>query len=609
MTNPAGHQMATTTDRSQPPILSTSGGGRPVVLPFLALLAMLLGAMLLAAPLAGAASCRGKHATIVGGGNNVIVGTKDHDVIVGGGGNDRINGQGGHDTICGGPGDDTIEANRGSDTVDGGPGDDTIDGFKGSDNLDGGDGDDDLKGDRGKDELHGGGGNDTLDGGRGSDELNGDGDDDRLFGDSGNDSLDGGEGSDYVDGSRGDEKLVSGGPGDFDIVVGNTGIDKIDGGTGEHDIASYATSTVSIVVDLGTGEMNGEVSERLSGIEDVLGGNGNDTLVGNGSVNRLDGGPGDDSLRASHSGDAAFGGPGSDTCTDGFALLDSCGAAAGGGHAVAVELIQSIDNAASFVVTGTAGPDAVSVRRAGDTYIAEGSGGTAIVPGSSDATNCTPTSPSSVVCSGHAARAQASMGPGNDALSFTGLPGGLEATVDGGTGSDDLTGGDGPDTIYAGDDQVPDRLVGGGGGDHLFGVNTAHPRRNSGAATMLGGAGDDLLVGGQPCGGDVFDGGPGDNDSASFARIRNSGIVVRAEIGGAVSDPDVGGCNAGRIDGSIEKIEGSTGPDQLLGDGSANTLLGRGGNDALDGNGGHDRCIGGGGRDSGRQCELEFSIP
>ena len=42
---------------------------------------------------ASAATCAGKHATIVGTpGNDVIVGKKASDVIYGGGGNDRITG-------------------------------------------------------------------------------------------------------------------------------------------------------------------------------------------------------------------------------------------------------------------------------------------------------------------------------------------------------------------------------------------------------------------------------------------------------------------------------------------------------------------------------------
>ena len=115
---------------------------------------------------------------------------------------------------------------------------------------------------------------------------------------------------------------------------------------------------------------------------------------------------------------------------------------------------------------------------------------------------------------------------------------------------------------------------------------------------MIGGPGNDLMIGGQPCDGDTFDGGPGGNDSASFARVHNAGVAVEATIGGAVTDPDVGGCNPGHIDSSTEKIEGSPGDDILSGDNGNNALLGRGGDDKIDGNGGFDNCIGGGGNDS-----------
>ena len=60
-----------------------------------------------------------------------------------------------------------------------------------------------------------------------------------------------------------------------------------------------------------------------------------------------------------------------------------------------------------------------------------------------------------------------------------------------------------------------------------------------------------------------------------------------------VIDPDVSGCNAGHIEGSVEKIEGSPGHDILTGDDGPNTLLGRGGDDRLDGMGGFDDCVGG----------------
>ena len=50
-----------------------------------------------------------------------------------------------------------------------------------------------------------------------------------------------------------------------------------------------------------------------------------DTIVGDGSANRLDGGVGDDDLDSGGGGGEAFGGPGSDDC-DGFAIENSCGA-------------------------------------------------------------------------------------------------------------------------------------------------------------------------------------------------------------------------------------------------------------------------------------------
>jgi Ca2+-binding RTX toxin-like protein len=137
----------------------------------------------------------------------------------------------------------------------------------------------------------------------------------------------------------------------------------------------------------------------------------------------------------------------------------------------------------------------------------------------------------------------------------------------------------------------------------LFGINILHPRKGSGGATLLGGAGSDLLVGGQPCDGDRFRGGGGANDSASFARVRNEGIVVEAATGGAVRDPEVAPCAIGWIAADVEKIEGSTGPDVLVGSAGEETLLGRGGLDRLDGRGGSDRCIGGRARDRANHCE------
>jgi Ca2+-binding RTX toxin-like protein len=523
---------------------------------------------------AAAPSCHGKRATIVSNAKR-IVGTKGHDTIVAGRGANRIYGEGGNDVICGGGGGDRIHGGRGNDS------------------------------------LYGEGGDDSLHGERGSDRLDGGGGSDVLFGDTGNDTLDGGPGdADRLNAGAGDDTL-NGGAGNFDVIAGGPGNDRVGGGPGVHDIASYAGIGGGILVDLGAQRVSNAEAERLSGIEDAVGGSGADTLIGDpATANRLDGGPGDDGLHAAGPGDEAAGGPGSDRCLGAFAAMSSCGPSQGAGG-TAVELYRSIDGQTSLIVGGGAGPDAVRIGHAGGAYTVQPEpGGAPVLLGDPSSATCARDAAGAVSCRGGVTTILAALGAGNDSLIVgDSVPGRVASILEGGKGQDRLRGGRGDDVLYAGDDRDADTLEGGGGHDVLYGVNIFHPRKDSGAARMIGGPGSDLLIGGQPCDGDLFDGGPGPNDSASFARVRNSGIVVKATIGGAVVDPGVAGCRAGRIAPSVEKIEGSTGPDLLSGSGGADVLLGRGGNDRLDGRGGHDTCIGGGGRDRAASCEYRASIP
>jgi Ca2+-binding RTX toxin-like protein len=535
---------------------------------------------------AGDPTCQGKPATIVSNAAT-ITGTKAPDVIVAGGGNNTIHGAGGNDLICAGGGDDTVYGERGKDTIYGEEGNDVIDGERGSDILDGGGGDDRIFGSRGSDTLEGGPGSDLLEG------------------EQGNDTLNGGAGDhDVVKGNQGDDTL-NGGAGNDDVIFGGTGNDHIDGGPGEHDIADYQGVGGGVTINLADQTVTGAEGEHLSGIEDAIGGSGNDTLIGSAAANRLDGGPGSDHLQASGPGDAAFGGPGGDTCNGGFAEETSCGPA-GGSNGLAVEIYESIDGSSTLILSGTPGADQGTVNYGSGKYTISGA----------DVTNGDPTNPDctgngTIVCTGKVDAIEAVLGAGNDELTIgQGVPHSVPAMLEGGTGSDKLVGGPANDVLYAGEDHDPDTLEGGGGNDVLYGVNIFHPRKDSGPATMVGGPGSDLMIGGQPCDGDTFDGGPGANDSASFARVHNSGVAVEATIGGAVTDPDAGGnCTPGHIDSSTEKIEGSPGNDILTGDNGPNTLLGRGGNDKLNGKGGSDDCVGGGGHDTARSCEKTASVP
>lgn len=511
--------------------------------------------------------CGGRQATIASN-DARIRGTKAPDVIVGGPGPNVISGAGGNDVICGGQGRDRIHGDRGNDTIDGKRG------------------------------------NDAVQGGRGSDEVNGGTDRDEVSGDSGNDTIDGGPGNrDEVDGGPGDDD-VAGGRGALDTVLGGVGRDRIDGGPGKHDIASFRGAGGPLEVDLGDGTVAGAENERLIGIEDVLGGSAEDTLTGSEwAPNRLDGGPGDDQLLGTRRGDQAFGGPGSDQCLGVFSVEDSCGPTGGRGG-TKVEVYESITEASALTIAGDDEVDDVTVSRDDDGYVVYGGTGNPVLRSAPRSGGCG-SSAGLVSCAGPVSSILVSLGGGNDLLTVKGsVPADVSVTVDGGPGSDWVRGGRSSDTLYAGDDGDPDTLSGGGGNDVLFGVNILHPRLSSGAATLLGGEGSDLLIAGQPCD-DRFHGGPGDNDSVSFARVRNAGTVVKAAIGGRVTDPGTGPCGGSRIDGTVEKIEGSTGPDVLLGSAGPDTLLGRGGIDVLDGRGGEDRCIGGRGRDDGRRCEYE----
>lgn len=523
-------------------------------------------------PAANAAqpTCAGKPATIVAD-TARIAGSKANDVIVAGPGNSAIYGGGGNDTICAGGGADTIYGGRGNDAMFGEAGDDAIYGDRGSDQADGGAGSDSIYGEFGNDRLAGGAGDgDTLDGGPGDDSLDG-------------------------------------GPGNLDTLAGGPGSDRIEGGPGGHDVASYKEAGGPLSIDLGAGTVSGAEQEQLSGIEDVLGGAAGDTVVGSAAPNRLDGGSGDDRLVAVGSGDEAFGGPGGDECSGPFSSEDSCGPETAA-RGIAVELHRSITGSASLVISGSNRAEQLTVSYAAGGYLVQGAGTSQVSLGAPDSNACQrDRADNSVLCHGEVSSIDAALRGGDDGFTVdASVPESVTATVDGGSGSDSLSGGAGGDTLYGGADSKPDWLSGGPGDDVLFGINIFHPRRDSGAATMAGGAGDDLMIGGQPCEGDVFEGGPGENDSASFARVRNGGIHVEATIGGEVRDPDLGGaCTPGRIDASTEKIEGSPGPDILIGLNNPNTLMGRGGNDLLDGRGGFDRCIGGAGGNRLVRCESD----
>ena len=204
--------------------------------------------------------------------------------------------------------DDDIPGSDDSDVRHGGLGDDSVHGGLGDDDLNGDDGDDDLQGDDGNDSLVGGAGFDVLLGGVGDDDLDGGDDDDVLEGDDGNDSLDGGDGNDELYAGAGDDSVL-GGAGD-DLIIGGSGAgnDKYIGGDGV-DTVKYTSATAGITVNLSGGIAKssgldaGIGKDSLASIENVIGGDFNDVLIGSAGNNELDGGAGNDTVNGGNGND------------------------------------------------------------------------------------------------------------------------------------------------------------------------------------------------------------------------------------------------------------------------------------------------------------------
>jgi Ca2+-binding RTX toxin-like protein len=213
---------------------------------------------------------------------------------------------------------DVIDGTAGQDLLNGGAGRDTISGGAERDVITGGAGRDTLNGDGGADTLTGGADRDIIDGGAGADTIN------YTIGD-GADSVDGGTGNDTLNitGTAGANTL--------DVLFNGTSITLFDGSTATNvetfnvdllagtDTLTYApvgggvVTTANITVNLQAGTASG--FSAIAGIENVVGGSGNDTLRGSTLANTLNGGAGDDRFVAFNNdgNDAYTGGLGTDT--------------------------------------------------------------------------------------------------------------------------------------------------------------------------------------------------------------------------------------------------------------------------------------------------------
>jgi len=541
--------------------------------------------------------------TLSGGADDdTLDGGADADLLTGDAGNDTLIGGGGADTLEGGADADSLDGGIGNDTLTGGDGNDTVDGGSGDDTIVAGSGagDDDYNGGGDTDTIlftstSAGVVVDLASGTATGDETG----TDAL---TAIENATGGSGADTLIGS-GSANVLAGGGG-ADVLVGGGGDDSLDGG-GDVDTADYTATTAGVVVNLAGGTATGSEigTDTLTAIEDVIGGPGNDTLGGDSADNVLDGGGGIDTAEYSASpgvdanlgnGMATDGLGGTDTLLnienltggDGDDTLtgdEGANALAGAGGS---DILDGGDDADAL--DGGAGADTLIGGDGGDTLdggsegdsLDGGLGADTLIGGDGDDT---------IIAGGGNGNDTYDGGGDTDTVAFTSTTAGVVVDLGGGTATGSEVDTDALSNI--------ENAVGGGGDDSLIG--------NDGTNVLEGGAGNDIFDGGG--GDDTLDGGGDTDtadysgDSVGVTVDLGAGTATMEEGVGTDAFTSTDTLIA------IENVIGGTGDDTLTGDGGANaleggdgvdTVTGGAGDDTIDGGAGIDTLIGGAGDDT-----------
>ena len=172
--------------------------------------------------------------------------------------------------------------------------------------------------------FNGGTGNDTALGGSGNETLNGD---------DGNDSLSGGAGNDILNGGKGDDQLLGGTGNDIylfvdtDIIETDMLTEIANAGT---DVLDFSNLTIAVTAKLSSEielakHNNRTIKTSATGttklapnFENVIGGAGDDQILGNAANNSLLGGAGRDTLIGGAGNDTLRGGNDDDTLIGGL---------------------------------------------------------------------------------------------------------------------------------------------------------------------------------------------------------------------------------------------------------------------------------------------------
>jgi Ca2+-binding RTX toxin-like protein len=312
---------------------------------------------------------------------------------------------------------------------------------------------------------------DRFPGTNGDDVYFGQGGDDILNGLDGDDNCNGGTGKDLVSGGRGDD-TVNGGAGD-DTLNGGDGNDTINGGAGKDRILA------------GNGD---DTVDGGSGDDSILGNSGNDNLNGGSGNDRLKGGSGDDVVSGNTGDDRMLGGSGND------------------------RLIWN-DGDGNDVISGNDGRDTVLVNgslQQGDDFVL-GKNAQSKALFERTGLDGQPVGLSNLVVD-TAEVFNVVSGGGNDTFVVRDLTGtGVELIqFDGGEGNDSLDAGETTVQISAQGGIGDDTLIGGAANDTLDGGDGNDVvEGEEGDDRMIGGAGDDILGWDDGDGNDVMSGNDG----------------------------------------------------------------------------------------------------
>jgi Ca2+-binding RTX toxin-like protein len=474
---------------------------------------------------------------------------------------------------------------------------------------------------------------DDVDGGSGNDRITGNSLLNFINGNNGNDVLIGLGGNDDMTGGAGDDTFVFSAAtlAESDVVREN-----VNGGTDTLDFAAL-TSNLSINLGLTSAQpvhVLRSLTLATNAIENVTGGSGADTLLGNSLNNTLRGGPGADQLTGAAGNDLLFGGANDDTYIFGPA-------AAAEADQVSENVNEGTDTLNFATVTTNIalhmGSNVAQNVHANRTLRLNSPITFENAHGGSGADNLI----------GNALNNTLRGGPGND-------------TLIGALGNDLLFGGANNDTYLFGAasvaeaDEVSENVnegtdtldfrfltsnvvlnmaanvaqpvhanrtlklnspitfenaIGGGGSDNLIG-NSLNNTLIGGAGndTLIGALGNDLLLGG--ANNDTYLFGPASaleadqvtenanegTDTLSFAFLTTSVVVNLAENANQALHLN----RTLKLNSPItfENFTGGSGADTLIGNSLANVLTGGPGDDTLNGSGGSDVLIGGANNDT-----------